>query len=605
MKLDNMFKKTRQISGRKNYIHLGGRKPEVPEGLLRKCNKCGGAIIAEDVKREYFICPKCGGYFRVHAYRRIEMIADENSFEEWDMDLQTENPLDYKGYEEKIEKLQEKTGLREAVVTGKATILGQPAVLAVCDGRFMMASMGEIVGEKITRTVERATRQELPVIIFACSGGARMQEGIVSLMQMAKTSAALKRHSDAGLLYISVLTDPTTGGVTASFAMLGDIILAEPKALIGFAGPRVIEQTIGQKLPKGFQRSEFLLEHGFIDQIVERPKMRETLGRILEFHGKVQTDIEDTIDKTAGEIASQTGDQAVDRATGKIVSKTTVHTADEIKSKDSEDIVDKAQTQKINAWDRVLLSRRKNRPVGSDYIRMLFQDFTEFHGDRLYGDDPAIIGGIAYFKERPVTVIAQEKGTNTKENIMRNFAMPSPEGYRKALRLMKQAEKFHRPVICFVDTPGAFCGLEAEERGQGEAIARNLYELSGLKTPVLSIVIGEGGSGGALALAVADEVWMLENSIYSILSPEGFASILWKDSTKAKEAAKVMKLTADDLKKMGVIECVLEEPEQYTVQTMKPVADQLREKVEAFIENYEQMPEQKLTEHRYQRFRKM
>lgn len=605
MKLDNMFKKTRQISGRKNYIHLGGRKPEVPEGLLRKCNKCGGAIIAEDVKREYFICPKCGGYFRVHAYRRIEMIADENSFEEWDMDLQTENPLDYKGYEEKIEKLQEKTGLREAVVTGKATILGQPAVLAVCDGRFMMASMGEIVGEKITRAVERATRQELPVIIFACSGGARMQEGIVSLMQMAKTSAALKRHSDVGLLYISVLTDPTTGGVTASFAMLGDIILAEPKALIGFAGPRVIEQTIGQKLPKGFQRSEFLLEHGFIDQIVERPKMRETLGRILEFHGKVQTDIEDTIDKTAGETASQTGDQAVDRATGKIVSKTTVHTADEIKSKDSEDIVDKAQTQKINAWDRVLLSRRKNRPVGSDYIRMLFQDFTEFHGDRLYGDDPAIIGGIAYFKERPVTVIAQEKGTNTKENIMRNFAMPSPEGYRKALRLMKQAEKFHRPVICFVDTPGAFCGLEAEERGQGEAIARNLYELSGLKTPVLSIVIGEGGSGGALALAVADEVWMLENSIYSILSPEGFASILWKDSTKAKEAAKVMKLTADDLKKMGVIECVLEEPEQYTVQTMKPVADQLREKVEAFIENYEQMPEQKLTEHRYQRFRKM
>lgn len=577
MKLDNMFKKTRQISGRKNYIHLGGRKPEVPEGLLRKCNKCGGAIIAEDVKREYFICPKCGGYFRVHAYRRIEMIADENSFEEWDMDLQTKNPLDYKGYEEKIEKLQEKTGLREAVVTGKATILGEPAVLAVCDGRFMMASMGEVVGEKITRAVERATRQKLPVIIFACSGGARMQEGIISLMQMAKTSAALKRHSDAGLLYISVLTDPTTGGVTASFAMLGDIILAEPKALIGFAGPRVIEQTIGQKLPKGFQRSEFLLEHGFIDQIVERPKMRETLGRILGLHGKVQTDIEDTIDKTAGETASQTGDQAVDQA----------------------------QNQKINAWDRVLLSRRKNRPVGSDYIRTLFQDFTEFHGDRLYGDDPAIIGGIAYFKERPVTVIAQEKGTNTKENIMRNFAMPSPEGYRKALRLMKQAEKFHRPVICFVDTPGAFCGLEAEERGQGEAIARNLYELSGLKTPVLSIVIGEGGSGGALALAVADEVWMLENSIYSILSPEGFASILWKDSTKAKEAAEVMKLTAGDLKKMGVIECVLEEPEQYTVQTMKPVVDQLRGKVEAFIENYEQMPEQKLTEHRYQRFRKM
>lgn len=601
MKLDNMFKKTRQISGRKNYIHLGGRKPEVPEGLLRKCNKCGGAIIAEDVKREYFICPKCGGYFRVHAYRRIEMIADKNSFEEWDMDLQTENPLDYKGYEEKIEKLQEKTGLREAVVTGKATIHGNPAVLAVCDGRFMMASMGEVVGEKITRAVERATRQKLPVIIFACSGGARMQEGIVSLMQMAKTSAALKRHSDAGLLYISVLTDPTTGGVTASFAMLGDIILAEPKALIGFAGPRVIEQTIGQKLPKGFQRSEFLLEHGFIDQIVERPKMRETLGRILELHRKEE--VEKITSQAAGEIAEEITNQAAGTKTGKPVEQA----AEKAEYQSAKMLGEKEMIRisQINAWDRVLLSRRKNRPVGSDYIRMLFRNFTEFHGDRLYGDDPAIIGGIAYFKGRPVTVIAQEKGTNTKENIMRNFAMPSPEGYRKALRLMKQAEKFHRPVICFVDTPGAFCGLEAEERGQGEAIARNLYELSGLKTPVLSIVIGEGGSGGALALAVADEVWMLENSIYSILSPEGFASILWKDSTKAKEAAEVMKLTADDLKKMGVIECVLEEPEQYTVQTMGTVVDQLRGKVEAFIENYEQMPEQKLTEHRYQRFRKM
>ena len=199
------------------------------------------------------------------------MITDEGSFEEWDSDLQGGNPLEYKGYEEKLKKLQEKTGLSEAVVTGKAKIDGREAAIGVCDGRFLMASMGEAVGEKIARAVERATKERLPVILFACSGGARMQEGIVSLMQMAKTSAALKRHSDAGLLYISVLTDPTTGGVTASFAMLGDVILAEPKALIGFAGPRVIEQTIGQKLPDGFQRAEFLLEHGFLDAIVERP----------------------------------------------------------------------------------------------------------------------------------------------------------------------------------------------------------------------------------------------------------------------------------------------------------------------------------------------
>ena len=240
MKLDNMFKKTRLHSGRKNYIDLGASRPEVPEGLLRKCNKCGGAIITEDVKNGYYICPKCGGYFRVHAYHRVEMIADEGTFEEWDQGLTTRNPLNYKGYEEKLEGLKEKTGLEEAVVTGKISINGTETAVGVCDGRFLMASMGEVVGEKIARMVERATQEKLPVILFACSGGARMQEGIVSLMQMAKTSAALKRHSDAGLLYISVLTDPTTGGVTASFAMLGDVILAEPKALIGFAGPRVI-----------------------------------------------------------------------------------------------------------------------------------------------------------------------------------------------------------------------------------------------------------------------------------------------------------------------------------------------------------------------------
>ena len=568
MKLDNVFKKTRIAVGRKNYITFT-RRPEVPEGLLRKCNKCGGAIIAEDVKKDHYICPKCGGYFRVHARRRIEMITDEGSFEEWDSDLQGGNPLEYKGYEEKLKKLQEKTGLSEAVVTGKAKIDGRETAIGVCDGRFLMASMGEAVGEKIARAVERATKERLPVILFACSGGARMQEGIVSLMQMAKTSAALKRHSDAGLLYISVLTDPTTGGVTASFAMLGDVILAEPKALIGFAGPRVIEQTIGQKLPEGFQRAEFLLEHGFLDAIVERPQMKAVLSKILALHENGKgTDFN--------------------------------------KKECAQDLVaDGRKEEKLTAWQRVELSRRKYRPVGSDYIDALFTDFVEFHGDRYFADDKAIIGGVARFHGMPVTVIAQAKGRNTKENIERNFGMPEPEGYRKALRLMKQAEKFARPVICLVDTPGAFCGLEAEERGQGEAIARNIYEMSGLKVPVVSIIIGEGGSGGALAMATADEVWMLENSIYSILSPEGFASILWKDSSKAKEAAEVMKLTAENLKAQGIVERVFAEPETYTVQNMDSVIMQINEAIEEFLMRYGSMSEQELIRHRYDRFRNM
>ena len=568
MKLDNVVKKTRIAVGRKNYITFT-RRPEVPEGLLRKCNKCGGAIIAEDVKKDHYICPKCGGYFRVHARRRIEMVTDEGSFEEWDSDLQGGNPLEYKGYEEKLEKLQEKTGLSEAVITGKAKIDGRETAIGVCDGRFLMASMGEAVGEKIARAVERATKERLPVILFACSGGARMQEGIVSLMQMAKTSAALKHHSDAGLLYISILTDPTTGGVTASFAMLGDVILAEPKALIGFAGPRVIEQTIGQKLPEGFQRAEFLLEHGFLDAIVERPQMKAVLSKILALHEN-----------------------------GKGTDFNRKECAQDL-------VADGRKEEKLTAWQRVELSRRKDRPVGSDYIDALFTDFVEFHGDRYFADDKAIIGGVARFHGMPVTVIAQAKGRNTKENIERNFGMPEPEGYRKALRLMKQAEKFARPVICLVDTPGAFCGLEAEERGQGEAIARNIYEMSGLKVPVVSIIIGEGGSGGALAMATADEVWMLENSIYSILSPEGFASILWKDSSKAKEAAEVMKLTAENLKAQGIVERVFAEPETYTVQNMDSVIMQINEAIEEFLMRYGSMSEQELIRHRYERFRNM
>lgn len=568
MKLDNVFKKTRIAVGRKNYITFT-RRPEVPEGLLRKCNKCGGAIIAEDVKKDHYICPKCGGYFRVHARRRIEMVTDEGSFEEWDSDLQGGNPLEYKGYEEKLEKLQEKTGLSEAVITGKAKIDGHETAIGVCDGRFLMASMGEAVGEKIARAVERATEERLPVILFACSGGARMQEGIVSLMQMAKTSAALKHHSDAGLLYISILTDPTTGGVTASFAMLGDVILAEPKALIGFAGPRVIEQTIGQKLPEGFQRAEFLLEHGFLDAIVERPQMKAVLSKILALHEN-----------------------------GKGTDFNRKECAQDL-------VADGRKEEKLTAWQRVELSRRKDRPVGSDYIDALFTDFVEFHGDRYFADDKAIIGGVARFHGMPVTVIAQAKGRNTKENIERNFGMPKPEGYRKALRLMKQAEKFARPVICLVDTPGAFCGLEAEERGQGEAIARNIYEMSGLKVPVVSIIIGEGGSGGALAMATADEVWMLENSIYSILSPEGFASILWKDSSKAKEAAEVMKLTAENLKSQGIVERVFAEPQTYTVQNMNSVIMQINEAIEEFLMKYGSMSEQELIRHRYERFRNM
>lgn len=258
----------------------------------------------------------------------------------------------------------------------------------------------------------------------------------------------------------------------------------------------------------------------------------------------------------------------------------------------------------LEPWDRVQLARKATRPTALDYIEDIFDDFMELHGDRLYGDDGAIVGGIAMLDGRAVTVIGEQKGRNTKENIYRNFGMPNPEGYRKALRLMKQAEKFHRPIVCFVDTPGAYCGLGAEERGQGEAIARNLMEMSDLSVPILSIVIGEGGSGGALALAVGNEVWMLENSIYSILSPEGFASILWKDGKKAKDAAEIMKITAEDLKHMNIIEKVIKEPIGGIEEEKEQVMETIKKEIALFLEKMDPLTVEEIKNQRYEKFRK-
>lgn len=402
-----------------------------------------------------------------------------------------------------------------------------------------------------------------------------MQEGIVSLMQMAKTSAALKKHSDAGLLYVPVLTDPTTGGVTASFAMLGDIILAEPGALIGFAGPRVIEQTIGQKLPDGFQRAEFQLEHGFVDQIVERKDLKMTLYKILKAHHHLE------------------GYANFDP----------LHQDD--KYEPTELMKERqAKSTPLSAWQKVTAARQVSRLGADDYIHEIFDDYMEMHGDRYFRDDPAITGGIAWLDGQPVTVIGVNKGKDLKDCMVHNYGMPSPEGYRKALRLMKQAEKFNRPVITFVNTSGAYPGMEAEENGQGEAIARNLFEMSGLKVPVLCMMIGEGGSGGALALSVGNEVWMMENATYCVLSPEGFASILWKDGKRAKEAAGVMRITAQDLKALQIIEDIIPEYGGADESALTSIANYMKGHLKEFLKKQDGKSGEQLAQERYDRFRK-
>lgn len=539
-----------------------------------KCPKCKKMVNRDRVVKKKYVCYECGGYFRVKTTNRIRMVADLKSFTPWFEDMPVSNPLNYEGYDEKLAETREKTGADEAVTVGQCKVFGEDAVLGICETRFLMGSMGHVVGEKITRAIEKATELKLPVFLFCCSGGARMQEGIISLMQMAKTSAAIKKHGEAGLLYCTILTDPTTGGVTASFAMLGDVIMAEPGALIGFAGPRVIKQTIGQELPEGFQTAEFLLEHGFIDGIVRRENLKKTIHFLIKTH------------------QCREGNYAEFRPDARIQFEL------------SEILKERSWlTLPRTAWEKVKAVRQVERPAATDYMEYIFDTFVEAHGDRYFRDDAAVMGGVAFLDGQPVTVIADEKGKDMKECQKRNFGMPMPEGYRKALRLMKQAEKFNRPIISFVNTPGAFCGIEAEERGQGEAIARNLLEMSALKVPVLCILIGEGGSGGALATAVGNEVWMMENATYSILSPEGFASILWKDSNKAKEASEVMNITAQDLKRLGVIEEIVPEYGGADKKSVEAIGEYMKEHIKLFLEKYQGMTGEEIAEQRYQRFR--
>ena len=551
------------------------QQQQEPDKSLVKCPKCGRMVNRDKVVKKKYICYECGGYFRVKTNNRIRMVADPKTFEPWFEDMAVSNPLNYEGYEDKLASAREKTGLNEAVTVGRCKVFGEDIVLGICDSRFMMASMGHVVGEKITRAIERATALKLPVFLFCCSGGARMQEGIISLMQMEKTAAAIRKHGDAGLLYCSILTDPTTGGVTASFAMLGDVIMAEPGALVGFAGPRVIKQTIGQDLPEGFQTSEFLVEHGIIDGIVKRENLKKTIYFLIKTHqcnGK----------KTYADYKPN----------------------EEFHFELSETLKEQSWfSTPRSAWEKVKAVRQVERPSASDYISYIFDFFVESHGDRAFRDDKAMIGGLAFIDGQPVTIIADEKGKDFKECQERNFGMPMPEGYRKALRLMKQAEKFNRPIISFVNTSGAFCGIEAEERGQGEAIARNLMEMSSLKVPVLCLMIGEGGSGGALATAVGNEVWMMENATYSILSPEGFASILWKDANRAKEASEVMNITAQDLKRLGVIEEIIPEFGGADRKTTEAIAGYMKEHIKEFLKKYDGKSGEQIAEERYQRFR--
>lgn len=476
-----------------------------------RCAGCGAAHEELVFLAALNVCASCGWHAPLTAQEWVAHLADRKSFKEIGKSLYSSDPLrfrDQKPYRQRLREAERRTGMQEAALAGEARLEGRLFVLISLEFDFLGGTMGSVVGEKVARAFQIATRRRLPVISILASGGARIQEGMLALMQMAKTAIAVSEHHAARLLYISVLTNPSFGGTFASFGSLGDVLIGEPGAQIGFAGARVVQGTIAEAIPADARRAEVLLKHGMIDMVVPRPALRSTLAMLL------------------GRLAD--------------------------KPKASWPRVRPAPTPKTPPLppDEVLaLARAPDRPRSRDYLERLFHAFIELHGDRCYGDDPAILTGTAELHGRAVVLIAQG-----------GQMMPYPEGYRKAHRVLRLAEKFGLPVVTLVDTPGAFPGLEAEHRGIALTIGENLANLAALRVPIINVVIGEGGSGGALALGLADVILMQQHAIYSVIAPEGAAAILLRDPDRSADLLKGLRLRAHDLLELGIIDDIVPEP---------------------------------------------
>jgi acetyl-CoA carboxylase carboxyl transferase subunit beta len=537
-----------------------------------KCPNCDAFVYYKRLRRNLGVCPECNHHLRLPIRQRLELLLDEGSFDDQSAELEPLDVLgfaDSKPYARRLEEAQRKTGNREGALYGTAAVDGNALVVAAMDFAFIGGSMGSGVGEAITRAAELALERREPLLIICASGGARMQEGCVSLMQMAKTSQAIARLHEEGVLVVCLLTDPTYGGVSASYATLGDVLMAEPGSYVGFAGPKVIEQTIRQQLPEGFQTAEFLLDHGMLDLVEPRENLRQVLRKLLELH---------SLGEPSAEGLPETDGREV--------------------------ITDPDGLTRRDAWQVVQLARNLERPNTLEYMGHVFDDFQELFGDRLFDEDASIVGAVARLGELAAVVVGHQKGHTTSEMMERNFGMPNPEGYRKALRLMQHAAKFGMPIVTFVDTPGAYPGIGAEERGQSIAIAESIMKMSRLPVPIVTLVTGEGGSGGALALAVGDRVLMMENAYYSVISPEGCSTILFKDSAQAPRAAEALRLTARDLLRLGIMDAVVPEPDGGAHTDPGEAAMNVKAAIVAALRELVGVPPDQLLERRYDRFRK-
>ncbi|WP_020673781.1 acetyl-CoA carboxylase, carboxyltransferase subunit beta [Amycolatopsis nigrescens] len=532
------------------------------------CRRCQGLLYRKRFDRFAGVCPECGWHSPMTAAERLAKLLDDGSAKPVEPRPAVHDPLtftDLVPYATRLAKARSATGLDDAVQVAHGAVHGHSVVVVAMDFRFLGGSLGSAAGEAIATAAEAAIAHDSPLLLVTASGGARMQEGVLSLMQMAKTSNAMAELDEAGLLTITLVTDPTFGGVAASYATLSDIIVAEPGARMGFAGRRVIEQTIGQRLPEGFQTAEFLLSHGHVDDVRPRPELPRMLANLL------------SMTRPAGTGWGHSVTDPVLRDPGLLPEKPV---------------------------DEVLRTARElARPTTLDHIDNWADGFVELHGDRRGSDCPAIVGGLGSLDGLPVMFIGHQKGHSTAELVKRQFGMPSPSGYRKAERLMRLAAKLRVPVVALVDTPGAHPGLEAEEQGQAAAIAECLRTMGGLPVPVVSVITGEGGSGGALALAVADRVLVSENGIYSVISPEGCAAILWRDPGAATRAAGALRVDAGSLLRLGIVDGVVPEPDGGAHRNPDAASDLVRRSVVAALRELRARPGNELVAARRARFR--
>lgn len=558
-------------SGIKN--HNRERYERVRRLMWIKCASCGKLVYYKDYKDNHYICPMCGRAFIMNPKQRFDLLFDDMTWEKIALPTVSDDPLNFtdrKAYGDRLKEMRAETGCNDAITTADGTIGGIPSTVCVLNGDFMMGSMGRAAGDGIVASIEHAIAEKRPFIMVTSSGGARMQENILSLMQMARTTVAVNRLHENGIPYIVLLTDPTYGGVTASFAMLGDIHIAEKGARIGFAGRRVIEQNIREKLPSNFQTAEYLYEHGMVDMVVARTELHDTIAKILAVLTKQKREPKEI------NIATPASDNKPARGMGETA-----------------------------AYDKVLLARNENRPHFLDYINGIVEDWTYLAGDRTFAEDAAMGSGIGFWRGIPAVIIGQEQGRDIETRQRHRFGMANPDGYRKAQRMMRLAEKFNLPIISLFDTAGAFAGREGEERGQSQAVASSIATGLSVKTPYIAVNVGQGGSGGAIAIGTGDRVLMMENAIYSVIAPESCASILWKDNKYKAAAAQAMKLTAADMADMRVIDQIVAEPAGGAHTDWQSTMEYLADAVANNIRELQQVAPETLPAARGEKFLKM